>query len=812
VYLHKDNYKNYKKTKGLCYDSRTCSHNRIAEKIDNPLFVSEVHTEEATSSVPAATTNFTNSENTVISSHNSYQPLTPDLLSNAITSDEQSLKTFLMKPYRIRTGSLASTDTNATFANLILPTDITTLEPYASKLKGFLGMRADIVLRFQVNANKFQAGRYILAFCPTVGSTEQTLVNQTKFAHITCITQLPHVEIDVNTQTEAILRIPYVCISSHLPIVSATANFGVLGYARIFPYSPLVSTAGSTTASYDVYANFENISFAAPCVPQSGRFKANTTAEQKSADVGPIEGTMRRVAKAANLIGDKIPTLAALAYPVAWYSDIIAGVASVFGYSKPINLEHARRVQLHTLPYISNCDAVDSSLPLSLFSRNEVEVLPGFAGSELDETSFKYLLSKPAWYTYFTWTTAQASGTDLAAYSVAPQTFGSSFASNGQSVYVQTPVCFFSNFFRYYRGGFRFTFKVVKTQFHSGRIAITFNPAAPGAGPTTTSATTAAYVHREIIDIREGSSFDFIVPYVSLVPYRDVTETLGSLQVTVINPLIAPSTVSTTISFLVEVAAAPDFEFACPTQTFTMAPCAVYNPQASKFIPKPDVDSIVSGVIGGSELTTDNHISARACVGEKILSITSMLKKFTYRHGNAAGVSTIAFDPFALPIYYTQAVTNDTATGSDYVSIFSRCFALSRGSMRVKSIPDTTTTKSNYRTFMYLNPTGIYNGPVTGGAMLQSRNLQFALRNDDIGNNFEIQFPQYNQAHSRSVLSETYSNTVISKDVADPCCSNIVCGLMMNSAVANTYYYATGDDFQLGYFVGVPLFVIAADV
>jgi len=694
----------------------------------------------------------------------------------------------------------------------VFPGILTSIEPYASKLKGYLGMKADIVIRFQVNANKFQAGRYILAFCPTLGHNS-VYVQGTKFAHLTTITQLPHVQIDINTQTEAILRIPYVSVFSHLPIVSPSILTGVLGIARIFPYSAIVSVAGSNTASYDIYAHFENVELAAPCVPQSGKFrvKNNTTEEQKSKGVGPLEGAMMKVAKVSNLIGEKVPSLSALAFPLAWASDLAAGVASVFGWSKPTNLGAANRMQVYNLPYLANCDVIDNSMPISLFSTNQVEVLPGFGGTDIDEHSISYLVSKPAFTRSFSWSTSSPVDQVLYQQPISPESWGNSFLSNGATVYALPPINFLSSFFAYYKGGIRVTFKVVKTEFHSGRIAVTFNPASPLAPATYSGPTTNSYVLREIIDIREGTNFDLIIPYVSVIPYRLVDEVFGSLQVTVVNPLIAPATVSSTIVFLVEVAGAPDFEFAVPNQKLTFTPVTVFNPQSSTFIPKADVDSITSNVIGNSTISSDGNMSARACIGEKIVSILSLLKRYEL-WVSSAGITHLLLDPGAISLSKTVTPTNNLNGTVNKLDLFSLAFAVSRGSYRFKSIHITDDSSYLVRTAVMYNVfSGSYNGPTIAANSARSRNPPIVAQTSSAGAPLEIQVPQYTQGYGRVISSEIYIQNDTPKLYDNPLCSKSQLIITQKSSVSTDIYRSVGDDFQLGYFIGFPLVVIRSD-
>jgi len=763
--------------------------------------VSEVKGPEATSSSPSATTNFTASADVVISETVQYTPLNALLLTNAETSSEQNIHDFLMKPYRFVSGSLASTDTNSTFTPINLPTDLTAVEPFASKLKGFMGMRADITVRLQVNANKFQQGRYILAFCPLVGSGTSNIeiATNVRFANLTTITQLPHVEIDLSLETEAILKIPYVCIMSHLPINPSTpGSNGLLGVLRLFPYSPLVSVAGSTTASYDIYMNFENIYLAAPVVPQSGKFKPNTvTSEQKNAGVGPIEAIATKITRVSNLIGESSPSLTALAAPVSWAANLVAGVASVFGWSKPINLAHATRVTTSVAPYMGVSDAVDNSYSLSVFAQNQVEVLPGFAGNDLDEMSIDFIKSIPAYYKTFTFTTANISGDVLLNLAVGPNSFYTSFVSGTKTAFCFTPVGMLTRFFAYYRGGIRLTFKIVKTEFHSGRIALTFNPLAPYQASTSTSVANAPYVHREIIDIRDGNSFDFIVPYVALTPYRAVSEAFANVTMTVINPLIAPATVSSTVTFLLEVAAAPDMEFAFPYLSDTgQYATAVYNPQSATFIPKADKNSIASSIMGRSTLKHDGYISARACVGEKVVSILSLLKR-NYKIFSSTG--PFSFDPYLIPIAETTvAAPNIPPFIGDPYAFFSSCYALSRGSVRIKVIPTTVFTSSPSAWLTYA-ASGTYS--LLALFVVNAGYIAPAYFSKDF---IEVQVPQYNNAHSRSVCDILGSGVYFTNDHSFLGSSDGILNVSIGAADTSTTLRSVGDDFQLGYFCGVP--------
>jgi len=741
--------------------------------------------------------------------------INPSLKSAAHTQPEESIHDFLAKPYPFYSGVLSTSDTSSTFYRNIYFLQLISLEPYASKLKGFMGMRADIVIHLVVNANKFQQGRYLLGFCPFggTGATEAlAIVDGTRYANLTTITQLPHVEIDLSTETSAVLEIPYNSVYSHMPINATDyTQTHSLGNIFLIPYSPLVSTAGSTTATFDMFCSFKNVDLAAPVYPQSGRFIPITEIEQASKKVGPVQAVSRAVAVLSNILGDKIPSLSALTAPVSWAMNIISGAASVFGWSNPLNLEHAQRVNQTAYPYATNVDNIDNCMPLSLYSSNAVEILPGFAGNDIDEMAIDYIKAKPAWIKTVTWSESASADTSLFQTEVNPLLMRTSFSSGASTVYCHTPVAYLANFFNLYRGGLRFTFKLVKTEFHSGRLMLVFNPNAFAGASFAPNNSQSTYCHREIIDIREGLTFDFIVPYVALAPYKNINDdfsSIGSLDLRVLNPLIAPATVSSSITILVEVSAAPDMEFAVPN-THSMQQTIVYNPQSSSFVPKPDVNSIVTGIIGGAQLIHDQHYSARACIGEKVVSILSYLKKSDIFPTTFPAASFITIAPFSIPIYKTSATTPvPSDIKNDNLSLMSSMYLYSRGGVRWRSfeyIPSSTSV-----TTCKLIPTNSLTSSYTGviassGASTKQHGLVAYNTNAD-GSNHEIQCPQYHRFHSRINTDEMYnagSSLAVNYTIPTTTSYQVEFGTQ-NDSNSHDFARQASDDFHCGFFLGVP--------
>lgn len=726
----------------------------------------------------------------------SLKTIDPSLLNNATLSAEPTLKSFLERPILLDSDVLASTDSSSTFAQFVLPQAALSNAMYSDKFTGYLGFRADMTVRLVVNANRFQQGRYILAWAPMCGASvaHSAIVTNGRFANLTTITQLPHVEIDLATMTEATLHIPYVSVTSHISTDSNNAD-AILGILKLFPYSPLVSVAGSTTAPFDLYFNFSNLHLAAPNVPQSAKFKprTKTETEQSEAGIGPISGIATKVTTVANIVGKKVPLLSGLADTVSWASQLIGDVAHVFGFSRPLVLEHTYRTVQGGWWYAANCDMPDNSQNLALTGRNEVEILPGFAGNDLDEMSLDFIKSVPAFFLDTSWSTTLVPGDMLFSIPIVPKNFETSFVSGVSTVYCQAPVAYLCNYFQSYRGGLRFILKIVKTEFHSGRLAISFNPYDYSNVGTSISGTNQFWIHRDIIDIRSGEVIDFIVPYVSLTPYRQVDQAAGELRISVVNPLVAPATVASTIQLLLEVAAAPDFEYAVPIESTRFYPVTVYNPQSGRFVPKNDQTAIVQKVIGGAMIHDDEHVSARSCIGEKILSVNQLLKRFTYMSDAPSAIFTL--DPYEINIGHTAALTTTTATTWDTYNSIAPCFAMVRGGMRVKVGVGLTAWWSR---MLFKKRSTTYRGIAT--TTLENRGSFPGHWSSNAV--MEIQVPHYSDTHSRSTVIVTTDGSLLTNDPRPLGGSQYALVGQVSSGTPG-FFRAAADDFQLGLFVGV---------
>lgn len=611
-------------------------------------------------------------------------PLTVAQVDSAIVSltstpGSKTIDEFLQKPSRIATGNLSASDTGKLFE----------LDPFLTlygtaqksrKLSGVYLIRADVVITLQINAVRFQAGRYILAFMPSFGNGNTSWSNykyKMHTANLTTISQLPHVEIDLAQQTHATLRIPFASAYTHL-LPSSTASTSPINFGTLFmvPYWPLIPGSSDTIAPYTVWAHFENIHLGSVAAPQSGYSIGQK--EAKAAGVGPVSAVAVKVAKTASVLG-QIPMLAPATMMVSWLADMTKSVATIWGFSKPLVQTPASRVHRSILPYAAVTDQNINSHPLALVSKNEVVINSGASSKDVDEMSFDFVKGVFAYTGNMTWQTSATSDTLLGSYTHAPASYVTAFGKG----YIYSPIAFLQSFFQFWRGGLKFRFKLVKTEFHSGRLRISYSPSYQSSA-SIGSISDLDILHQEIIDIRDVSEFEICIPYVSPELYSLDARAVGTLFVHVLDPLVAPSTVSATVPILVEVAGCPDLEFAVPVTTYLE--------------PYAPVTAMSGYTLGG--LTTlgagsgNPDLPSTVAIGEKILSFRQLLRKFRPSSAVAEGDTTsssVSIFPYATNLV-TQTTSNvgplvRGSNFSDDYGLIAQCYGLATGGVVLRVGP-----------------------------------------------------------------------------------------------------------------------------
>lgn len=830
------------------------------DQISNAFATSVVDGEKAVSS--DATTTFVTDANVVATSVSRPMYTPRNLYMSSSDNYIQEIKIFLEKPQVVQSGNFTSTDTVSSFPQVAFPFFYSTIPLWVQKISGYLGIRMDLSFRLVVNATRFQQGRYMLLWKPFGGANSSTTKNVGIMAgHVMTLvqrTQMPHAEIDINCDTEIQFDIPFSNVYNfcHVRSITSGTQFNSLGAIQIYPYEVLSAVAGQLSCGYTLYVSAKNVELIAVAVPQSGRFnttrrgKNETNSEQESANMGPISSIMTKVSAATSIL-TQVPLISSYAKTVGWMSDIIGNTAAVFGYSRPINLEHANRVTKEIFPYFASVDGPDNSFPLALSYKNELASMTGISPTDLDEMDFSFLATIPTWSRTIKWLPAitHPTGTLLSSFAVSPLGAGVPTTTvNTQNVAHFAPHQFLASRFRYWRGTMVYKFKIVKTEFHSGRLSFSFSPFTFVQAGTVQTYANLPYIHREIVDIRIDNEIILKVPFVSDTPWKNNIfgnnlDATGFFAVHVVDPLIAPDTVTQSVSIILEVCMGPDAEFATPTESLFNTPFYSSAPQMGKIdsIPlvQPNSCNEINTNLGAMSTLDDPLINTSLCIGEKITSLRKYLRRpcpLIFRLPPTIS-SGIFVQPFVITGAYQDGVTNQLPNILvDTYSLISSFYLYSRGSVRLKYINSDPINSSAGLSSGGVNPLipyhfsskfyyRMYNKMTQSDTILNYYTQLSAIDENDLCNphiitkgseNQEIQIPHYHNfplrnnfdhfacafyfysSTSESLNSGTATRMVINRSPVH------LSGVATLDAIPTRVYRATADDCTMSYFLSIP--------
>lgn len=642
-----------------------------------------------------ATTSFLDSGNVVRGSYDS------SVLEDEISMKYESVTDFLSKPLCVNTFAWSTGNIKNT---LISSFDVAAIiqgnTQWKNKLQGFSLLRGVACLRIQVNANPFQQGKLLIHFLP--GEVNITTVDSSYVAmHNALIANKrmqPCVEVDCRDAV-GVLEVPYIAPDNWYNLGAGVSRTWGTFYISVL--SPLaVGAAGETTVDVSCYMYLCDAEVAAPLVPQMAggpkrKFKAKTVGrkdieaqEADALEMKPLSAGLKTAAKVAGVLGE-VPMLSSVALPAAWALDLASGVASWLGWSKVPNNIQPTIVSQQYNRYLPNSEGVECGVAMGLRSDNKIALTDSLSVYPEDEMSFGFLKRVGTCVQTLNWTTSNAQDVVLLSQQIGPSTIyeQSTKVIGAHTVTYRSgpPIFYFCSGFGMYRGGIEVTIKIVKTDFHIGRLQLTWSPG-PGSVTGPTGATDSMLALREVLDVRENNVFTFTLPYLLPRHYVDTTETMGLLKITVLNELRAPETCSGNVEILVYYRGADDFEFQQPLYSNTVDP-RVNMP----FSPQTADDLEVKDGVGGESTKSLGTLYGQACCGEQFVSIKQLLSrgsqvltKTLVTNDNASNVS---FWPWVRSVLYMTPVTgvlNGSMVGGDIMCMVAPLFAFYRGSANVQ--------------------------------------------------------------------------------------------------------------------------------
>lgn len=715
----------------------------------------------------------------------------------ATTGVHQGIEEFLGKPFLVSTFTFG---TSSVVDSLLWSGDVGTLlesNPiWTNKMAGFGNIRATASFIVQVNPSPFNAGGLLLHFLPQY---QHNIPSHGGRFNLVSKSQQPSVKVDINTTKEVVFDIPYIAPVKAYNLVSNNYDWGRLFISVLSPFT--AGSAAPTTCSVSVWLSFKDVELMNPVVPQ-GNIKRGQRGSVKpfsrkphpsEQEKGPVSKVLSAVSIMAGTLSS-IPTLTPIAGPVSWFTNIAAGVATSFGWSKPLDDNFSGRCTMSAHFGAPNCNGSDNSQPLGLFADNKIRVMSNLGGTDEDEMSINFIKSVPTWFGSFTLSTSNLQSL-IYSKALGPMSFQNADTVNGNLHYHMPPISFLGRVFSLWRGGICVRFHIYKTAMHTGRILVAFQPRPSYTTPTIAQ---TANLHRAIIDIADGNEFCLTFPYTSNQDYLETSAMSGDFYVYALNPIRGPDNVSSTINVTMEVFCAPDFEFQVPaTQRFAPILGQSGGGEAD--------DEILCTPMGAPGISDDVSGASQYTLGEHVTSILQLLKRYTrYKYPSTffttAGVGR--FNPF-LTEYYTSTstATNTPGTGLDYMSLFACMYAYQRGGVRIRVA---NTSSPNSWAAWVETPSRISTSTFRINESANHADGHFSAPYYQTGNagGLSVQVPWYNRLYATIVRG--YPVAADSTDVPQVSLALENRGDFASKPVRTDMFRAVADDFQFSYFIGVP--------
>lgn len=763
-------------------------------------------------------------------------------------TDDTSLENFFSRPVKVKNFTWP---VNTSLFELFNPWQLFfENKRVGNRISNFRLARCKLHVKFVINGNPFCYGRLLASYNPN--HTFDTLTKDRAFFEHDLIeaSQRPSVYLNPTRNEGAELALPFFWFENLIDITGASyQDMGIISLRSIGNLLMASSSTSSVQISVFVWATDVVLS-----VPT----QFNTGVLLPQADEYALRPVSTIASNIANMAAQatRIPVIGPYAKATQMGASAIASIAQLFGFSKPVMLE-SNLIQPRTKANMAVSNSLDDTNKLTIDQKQEITVDPRTVGlSDADEMSISSIASRPSYLTRFWWTVAEPTEwllwNTIVDPCVTPRT--------GQENHL--PAVAFTTFpFDYWRGTLRYTFDIVCTGFHKGRLKFVYDPTAT-ATIQNFGTVSAEYnvAFTKIIDISDTQSITIDVPWGQPTTYGhhanfpndtpafdtarlNYTSYVnlygnGTLSVYVVNELQTPSaTEGVEIFILVSVSAGPDFEVAAPT---------------SKYISKMRLfpDKNLEGLMPQSQEFRTNTISTTDATnlihfGESIRSTRQLLKRYVFsefvpisdKDSPNSLVSTfcrqslpldggyVPGNVYNMPVYST-ALGPYVYAANTYLNYFTHAFGGWRGSIRyMVSTADagccnvsTMVTHDNTGSYPYSDFVDSYTicdicNPTPSAALSLIYNFYqytaeghpgMSVQNNSVNTTHSFELPYY--SHYRFTPAKT--STHYFGNTTDTFSRNwyfTVRGQNIPKEANAAIYCAAGDDFSLHMFLGAPV-------
>jgi len=486
-------------------------------------------------------------------------PTTLDPTASSGADEIGPLSQFFSRPALIKTINISE---GGTLNYQLFPwRDYMSLPIVSDKARNFGKWKANLRLKFVINATPFQYGAFLFSYKPLTGNYTPTsalfwpttpvggeIHNETRdisggyiddsimgvndIVKQSAMIQRPHVWLYPQISNSAEMVLPFAWPNDFVVATTQTRGreewigLGKIDMLSIIPLST-AAAASANPITISIFANLENVELCAPTLQrQVDEYDA----------VHPVSSTATLVASAAAKLST-IPIIGAYATAASWFAGKVSTVASWFGWSNTINIGPIEPVKYVMATRWADTE-VHAPIPkLALDPKNELSIDGGVGGfSRSDDLVISSIVKRPFLCAVSSWANNAAPGTIIQSGFVTPSHFQAkdwTVSSLGGEVALAgltpksvqfSPAYWISQAFEFWRGDMVLDFTVLCSKFHRGRLRFVFDP----MGKFTNFSEVGVFTR--VIDLASETSFRITIPYQGISPFLRTLEYQKSLS------------------------------------------------------------------------------------------------------------------------------------------------------------------------------------------------------------------------------------------------------------------------------------------
>jgi len=571
----------------------------------------------------------------------------------------------------------------------------------ANRLSNYRNVKGTMHLRFLINGNPFYYGLAIAHAVPVPTALDEFGSYRNPFdPNVVCdmvgCSQTPHVYLDPTLSQGGDLVLPFMFQYNAMNIV--TGDQTLLWDVYVRQFSNLAHALNNTDpVNIAVMAWVEDLEMSgltnhniAGISPQSGDEYGTTAVSDMATAVAKTSGMLKNA-----------PVIGKYARASEMVASHVASVAKAFGYSRPALADNIHQLTPSLFGNMANANVSDGVMKLTMDVKQETTIDPSTVSAAGDDMDLVALAKRESYIATFSWPIQAAHGSDICHARVCPSMYVQGPGAQYPELHL-TPAAWVCVPFSYWRGTMKFRFKVLASNFHKGRLRISYDPV------YSENVSSFNSVHNYIVDISESKDFTVHIGWASNKPYLEcgtLSEIMyspvtiastnlienGTIKIEVFNKLTAPDVSSDQVTILMFASMCDDFEVFGP-RSVIMSSMTYNNPNdamamADEVDPQSGVEQLdektdepsrpvidAPDTTLGAGMLTDPSIMI--CAGESIISWRQVLKRYCFHNAgqiiNGATATTTSYIGRWLrpdfPLYrgYQSDGVHTTSTGAKY--------------------------------------------------------------------------------------------------------------------------------------------------